>query len=274
MSIPRYTNKHLLLAAIVGAAISYGALWLSLNDSTQHGTAQHGIVQPETAAAQEQKQPLTPPNEAATKPADIEQIRKDLSTRFIGDPRTFGEKLRDFVAENTHPHTIAIACKVVADLAENPDTLTNEELISLYDNQTHPEFKRVIAQVLSLRGNNILMEKLVNEAQPALQSTNPVERSKMLIKLAKTHYAGAANTIAPLVKDGDTSVILDALLALRATGNESHIRHIENLINHSDQSVSWLAKDAIDQLQNLSSKARTKITSADIAAELPPINAS
>ena len=277
MNTPRYTNKHLLLAALVGAAVSYGALWFSLNDSMQHDR-----VQPETVAAHDQKtqaleqeqkgQPLTTPNEASTKAMDIEQIRKDLSTRFIGDPRTFGEKLRDFVAENTHPQTIAIACKVVADLAENPDTLTNDELISLYDNQTHPEFKRVLAQVLSLRGNNSLMEKLVKEAQPALKSTNPVERSEMLIKLAKTHYAGAADAIAPLVQDSDATVKLDALLALRATGNESHIRHIENLINHPDQSVSWLAKDAIEHLQNLSNKARTKITSADIAAELPPIS--
>lgn len=270
MSIPRYTRKHLLLAAGIGAAVTYGVLKFALDHTAQNeqliSTKQKQVLE------QEQKgQPLTPPNEAATKAVDIEQIRKDLSTRFIGDPRTFGEKLRDFVAEKTHPQTIAIACKVVADLAENPDTLTNDELMSLYDNQTHPEFKRVLAQVLSLRGNNILMEKLVNEAQPALKSSNPVERSKMLIKLAKTHYAGAANAIAPLVKDSDTSVILDALLALRATGNESHIRHIENLINHSDQSVSWLAKDAVDQLQNLSSKARTKLTSADIAAELPPI---
>jgi hypothetical protein len=267
MSIPRYTKKHLLLAAMVGAAISYGALRFGLD-----GTAQR-----EPVAVQEQKnqvrdQPPAPPNEAATKAVDIEQIRKDLSTRFIGDPRTFGEKLRDFVAENTYPQTIAIACKVVADLAENPDTLSNEELVSLYDNQTNKEFKRVLAQVLSLRGSNSLMEKLVAEATTALKSNNPAERRKVLLELAKTHYAGAANVIAPLVQDSDTSVKLDALLALRATGNESHIRHIENLINHPDQSVSWLANDAISQLQNLSTKARTKLTAADIAAELPLIS--
>jgi hypothetical protein len=275
MSIPRYTKKHLLLAAMVGAAISYGALRFGLDGTAQREpVAAHEQNAQALDKEQEQKeQPLTPPTEAATKPVDIEQIRKDLSTRFIGDPRTFGEKLRDFVAENTHSHTIAIACKVVADLAENPDTLTNEELVSLYDNQTNKEFKRVLAQVLSLRGSNSLMEKLVAEATTALKSNNPAERRKVLLELAKTHYAGAANVIAPLVQDSDTSVKLDALLALRATGNESHIRHIENLINHPDQSVSWLANDAISQLQNLSTKARTKLTAADIAAELPLIPA-
>lgn len=259
MSTSYYTKKHLLLAAILGAAISYGVCILTLS----------GVVQSESVRVKEQS--LQPASEAIAKTIDIEQIRKDLSTRFIGDPRTFGEKLRDFVAENTHPHTIAIACKVVADLAENPDTLTNQELISLYDNQTNRELKRVLAQVLSLRGDNMLMEKLVSEAQSALKSTNVAERRKILLELAKTHYAGAANAIAPLVNDSDTSLKLDALLALRGTGNESHISHIKNLINHPDESVRWLANDAISQLQNLSTKARTKLTSADIAAELPLI---
>jgi HEAT repeat protein len=194
-----------------------------------------------------------------------------LSTRFIGDPRTFGEKLRDFVAENTHTQTIAIVCKVVADLAENPDTLTNQELDALYRNQTNPELKRVLAQVLSLRGDNSLMEQLIAEAKPALGSENPNVRRQALNDLAKTHYAGAASAIAPLVQDSDISVTLDALLALRATGNESHIHYVEKLVNHPDQSVNWLANDVINTLQNLSTKARTKLTSADIAAELPPI---
>lgn len=276
MSIPRYTNKHILLAALVGAAVSYGAFRFALDNTIERGSVV-ALEQKNHASTQDshqnQKQLPAAPHEAAAKAMDIEQIRKDLSTRFIGDPRTFGEKLRDFVAENTYPQTIAIACKVVADLAENPDTLTNEELISLYNNQTHPELKRVIAQVLSLRGNNSLMDKQVAEAQRALKSSHPIERSKMLIKLAKTHYAGAADAIAPLVQDSDTTVTLDALLALRATGNERHIRHIENLINHPNQSVSWLAKDAIDHLQNLSTKARTKLTAADIVAELPLIPA-
>jgi len=270
MSIHRYSNKHLLLAACIGAALSYGVLSIMLDDSAQR----EKIIALENkihALEPAQKPVSVQADKAAPQALDIEQIRKDLSTRFIGDSRSFGEKLRDFVAENAHPQTIAIACKVVADLAENPDTLTNPELDSLYHNQTNTEFKRVLAQVLSLRGDNSLMEKLVAEAQISLTSADPAERRKVLVELAKTHYAGAANVIVPLMQDSDASVQLEALLALRATGNESHIRHLENLVNHSDQSVSWLANDAINQLQNLSSKARTKVSSADITAELPPL---
>lgn len=268
MSSPRYSNIHLLVAALVGAAVSYGVHRILLDDTAprEKMIALENKIQ---ALEQAQKPAFVQADQAANQAADIEQIRKDLSTRFIGDPRTFGEKLRDFVAENNHQHTIAIACKVVADLAENPDTLTNQELDSLYHNQTNTELKRVLAQVLSLRGENSLMDELVAEAQISLTSSNPVERRKVLLELAKTHYAGAANAIAPLVQDTDTSVKLDALLALRATGNESHIRYLENLLNHPDQSVSWLANDARGQLQNLSTKARTKLTSTDIAAELP-----
>jgi hypothetical protein len=43
------------------------------------------------------------------------------------------------------------------------------------------------------------------------------------------------------------------------------------LLNHPDPSVSWLANDVINNLQNLSSKARTRLNSTDIAAELPPL---
>lgn len=270
MSNPRYSNKHLVLAACIGAAVSYGALSVLLDNTAEREqiVALENKIQ---ALELVQKPVLAQQDKAAAQAPDIEQIRKDLSTRFIGDERGFGEKLRDFVADNTHQQTIAIACKVVADLAENPDTLTNQELDSLYQHQTNPEFKRVLAQVLSLRGDNSLMEKQVAEAEAALKSDNPTERRKALLELGKTHYAGAADAIAPLVQNADTSVKLDALLALRATGNESHIHYVENLVNHPDPSVSWLANDAINTLQNLSTKARTKLNSADIAAELPPL---
>lgn len=270
MSIPRYSNKHLVLAACIGAAVSYGVLSILLDDTVEREkiVALENKIQ---ALELVQKPVVAQQDNAANQAPDIEQIRKDLSTRFIGDERTFGEKLRDFVADNTHPQTIAIACKVVADLGENPDTLTNQELASLYQNQTNTDFKRVLAQVLSFRGDNSLMEKQVTEAQAALQSDKPAERQKALVELGKTHYAGAANAIALLVQDADMNVKLDALLALRATGNESHIRYVESLVNHPDPSVSWLANDVINNLQNLSSKARTKLNSADIAAELPPL---
>lgn len=260
MTTPRYSNRHLLLATLVGAVLGYSICVLVADGRTQTDpkSAANSSVVP-TAAASVDAGP------------NIEQLRKDLSTRFIGDPRTLGEKLRDFVTENPDPQSLAIACKVVADLAENSAALGNQELNFLYQNLTSKELKRVVAQALSLRGDNSLMELLISAAQPALNSSNPAERRKALTELAKTHYAGAANAIAPLLKDEDVSVKLDALLALRATGNERHIPALENLLSHPDESISWLAKDAMNSLENLSSKARTKITSADMIAELPPI---
>src|SRR6187551_93055 len=250
MSIPRYSKQHLLLATFVGAVIGYGAA---------------------SAIPLKHTEPAEVEVVATTTEPNFEQLRKDLSTRFIGDPRTIAEKLSDFVAENPGSYTIALATKTVADMAENPDTLPNDALQSLYQNQTNPDLKRVVAQVLSLRGDNSLIDKQVSEAEAALHSDKPSERQQALLELGKTHYAGAANAIAPLVQDDDTSVKLDALIALRATGNESHIHYVESLLNHPDQSVSWLANDVINNLQNLSSKARTKLSSADIAAELPPL---
>jgi len=262
MSTPRYSKQQLLLAVCVGAVIGYGTASTIPLKQTEGTASAIPLKQIERAGADEVATNTEP---------NFEQLRKDLSTRFIGDPRTIAEKLGDFLAENPGPYTIALATKTVAGMAENPDMLPNDALQSLYQNQTNPDLKRVLAQVLSLRGDNSLMDKEVDEAKAALESDTPNERQKALIELGKTHYAGAANAIVPLIQDGETSVKLDALLALRATGNESHIHYVENLLNHPDQSVSWLANDVINNLQNLSSRARTKLNSADIAAELPPL---
>ena len=255
MSQARYHRKHLLLVLCLGGLIGYGA----------HHAIYTGLHAPE--------QPLLSEETAAPEPVapaqDLEQLRKDLSTRFIGDPRTLGEKLRDFVADNAIAQTIPLACKVIADLAENPDALSNQELVELYQSQTHAELKRVVAQVLSLRGDNQLLDAYVAETAQALKSTNPVAQRAGLQALAKTRFAGAALVVVPVLQSSDTSVLLDALLALRATGNESHLGALEPLLNHSDASVSWLAQDAYKQLQNLSTRARTQISLADLSAELP-----
>lgn len=201
----------------------------------------------------------------------VEQQIKDLSTRFIGDARTLSEKLRDFIAEKADAQRVAIACKVIADLAENRDALSNQELLWLYPTQTSADVKRVVAQVLSLRGDNQLLDNYIAQLQPGL--TNPVvaERRNVLGGLAKTRYLGAAKLILPLLQDKDTSVVLDALLALRNTGNEGQLKALEKLLVHPDESVRWLAGDTANNLQMLSKKARTRVNSADIVAELPPI---
>lgn len=259
MTIPRYSRKHLLLAACVGATAGFVVSTMMFNPP-----AQTESVAPQTAAGM-------PAQEPANQAVDIEQIRKDLSTRFIGDPRTLGEKLRDFVTAHSIPQTIPIACKVIADLAENVDALSNRELAALYHSQTDADLKRVIAQVVSLRGDNTLLDKYISELETGLRSDNPAERREVLQLLAKTHYAGAASALLPALEDGDTSVKLDALLALRATGNESHAHYLEKWRGDADPSVSWLANDAFTSLQYLSTKARTRLISADIAAELPSL---
>lgn len=201
----------------------------------------------------------------------VEQQIKDLSTRFIGDNRTLSEKLRDFIAEKPDAQRVAIAAKVIADLAENRDALADQELLWLYPTQTSADVKRVIAQVLSLRGDNQLLDNYIAELQPGLANIVVAERRKVLGELGKTRYLGAAKLILPALMDRDSSVVLDALLALRNTGNESQLPAVEKLLQHPDESVRWLAGDAANNLQMLSKKARAQVNMADIVAELPPI---
>lgn len=206
---------------------------------------------------------------AATSPVD--QKIKDLSTRFVGDARSLVEKLRDFTTENPDVYHLAIACKVIADLAENRDALPDQDLIWLYPTQTSLELQRVIAQVASFRGDNHLLDNYIQQLQPGLANADPSERRKTLGELAKTRYAGAAKLILPLLKEEDASVLIDALLALRLTGNEGQLKALEPLVKHPDESIRWLARDVTSNLEMLSKKARTRLIAADIALELPPI---
>jgi hypothetical protein len=203
--------------------------------------------------------------------SDTQQVLKDLATRNDFNPRSFSERITDFLSANPSEDNIAIAAKAVVDMADNRDALPNVELEAVYQKQTDPDLKRVTAQVLSLRGDNSLLEKQISESQAGLKSDNPEIRQQTLVALAKTHYAGAADKIAPLLQDKEIGVKLDALLALRATGNENHVHLVQNLVSHPDPSVSWLANDVINNIQNLSAKARTTLSTSEIIAELPPI---
>lgn len=298
-----------LLAAAVGAAISWGAAELMSNESAQLeqiSRLEGRIVDLELALQQKElalekarswswdlAQASTSEGEASRKKvkakaiannpetADIfddeaapitvddQQIMRELGTMSESDPRSLNEKVADLMAANPHPQTVAIISHGIVELAGNTEQVPDYALESLYQSQTNPELKRVAAQVLSMRGDNRLIDKQITEAQTRLASGSAADKQKALVELAKTRYAGAVNAIAPMLKDSDTGVKLDALLALRATGNQSHIHLVEGLVNHPDPSVSWLAKDVVDTLQNLSEKARTRLASADIVAELP-----
>ena len=300
-------TKQFLLAACIGAAFTYGLVYLTEDDYSAHELAllENRIHELEALLAQKNEQLMkagdlgattpsqnlsaaknaaqTSPsvsqknNESAAEstdsagPRDTQQILKDLATRNDFNPRTFSERINDFLSANPGKDNIALATKAVVDMADNADSLPDFELEAVYQKQTDPDLKRVTAQVLSMRGDNSLLEKQITESQTGLTSDSPEVRQQALIALAKTHYAGAADKIAPLLQDKNVSVKLDALLALRATGNESHVHFVQDLVNHPDASVSWLAKDVINNIQNLSEKARTRVSSNDIVSELPPI---
>lgn len=262
MRIPLKSVIALFVAAAIGAAITYVVLMLVPGAALHCKPASSPVDQP---AAQSEVAPV-----AAT--VDIDQLLKDLRTRFINDPRSIAEKLDDFFAQDHNQKNIAIASKVIVDMAENREMLADADIEYLYQHHSDLTLKRVLAQVLSLRGDNRLLELYIAHLQKSLHKSEPPAQQKTLIELAKTHYQGAVIVIKPLLHSDDTGVLLDALLALRATGNESDIHYAEALKDHPDQSVSWLANDVINQLQYLSKKARTGLILADVIAELPPIN--
>ena len=307
--IINYSKKNLLFAALVGAAIFCGANYLVADNSNQKINAlEHKIKSLEGLLEKKEddlknmrllalrkngkndlasanavteicnqvkenkndQEQLNNNDQASTYAAPSStQVLKDLGTSSANDPRSFSEKANDLLSGDSSKEKVAIVSKGIFDMANDRENLPDYNLQSMYNNQTDPDLKRVIAQVLSNRGNNALIDNQITEAQPRLKSENPIERQNALTNLAKTHSSSAANAIAPLLHDTNIDVKLDALLALRATGNQTHVGLVENLLNDPDPAVSLLASQVIGDLRNLSDSARTMLSVADIAAELP-----
>jgi len=199
------------------------------------------------------------------------QILKDLENVSEADSRSYLEKLQELLSGTPTDEEVAIASRFVFNKAGDREGLPDYALQSLYANQHDADLRRVIAQVLSQRGNNTLLNNQIAETQARLTSPQPRDRQDALAQLAKLHSSKAVDAIAPLLQDPDTTVRLEALFALRDTGNQQHVHLVEPLLNDPDPSVRSLAGEVSGSLKNLSASARTRYSRSEIEAELPPI---
>lgn len=289
MNTRRVFPLYLAIAASLGMGVGYMIAVRANTDTAQQRQAGSRSSASATASPAAQTMSHVSPRTsryAGTGPAscerradwssanDMDRMLRDLQTLTYGDRRSFAQKLDDFLAEHPGQDGIAVASKGLFDLSDNRDVLPDRSLQSMYAEQEDPELRRVLAQVASMRGDNSLIERYIAEAGAGLRSADAAARQKALVQLAKTRYAGAADMATPLLRDEDAGVALDALLTVRATGNQRHVRFVEDLVGHPDESVRWLALDVIAQLQVLSDLARTNIVGNELAAELPPVPAS
>lgn len=211
------------------------------------------------------------PAYSAARALDVDRQVKDLLALPPDGRRDMRGKLADFLAAHPDHEGIALASRGVASLAANRDMLPDAAIAALYLEQESPEFRRVLAQVASLRGDNRLIELHAAEAGLGLHAPQAAERQRALAELARTRHVAAADLAAPLLADHDTGVVLEALLALRATGNERHVALVDALRDHPDEGVRWLARDVAGELRMLSEHARTRVAARDLEAELPPL---
>jgi HEAT repeat protein len=200
------------------------------------------------------------------------QILEALTRSSEEDGRTFNEKLTEFLSGPMDRKKLAIASMSIFDMASDPEKLSNDDLYLLYQSQEDPNLKRVIAQVYSQRGDHSLLDAYIRENQVSLKSQNPSDRQDALFRLGQTRNIRAAETATSFLLDPDSNVRINALLALRSTGNQKHLSAVHGLLNDPDPAVSALASDVISDLSNLSTSARTTLSNADIEAELPPID--
>ena len=205
--------------------------------------------------------------------ADADQQLKELLSMAWNDRRDMRDRIDDFLAGHPGSGAVAVASRGVYDLLDRPDLLSDADLGALYLEQQDPAFRRVLAQAASLRGDSSLVELHVAETAAGLHAADAVQRQQALVELARTRHVAAADRAAPLLRDQDTGVVLDALLALRASGNQRHVRMVEPLLSHPQEPVRWLARDVVEDLRTRSDQARTRVARAELAQELPPLPA-
>lgn len=288
----RASFPALAISAVLGGLLGGGAVWLLQMEARQLAEAERAVLaarlatargegaatfaspapsrRPRPAMADAALRTGTGASPQAGQALDADQALKDLLTLAWNDRRNMREKLDDLLAEHPGQVGVAIASKGVFDLGGNTDVLSDQALQALYLGQEDPAFRRVLAQVASKRGDNRLIELHVAEAGIGLDSGDATTRQQALVALARTRHVAAADLAAPLLRDADTGVVLDALLALRATGNQRHLRQVQALLQHPEEPVRWLARDVAEELRMLSDAARTRVLDRDMEAELPP----
>lgn len=286
------TRRYQILAGVSGVALVGVLIWSHLRIDALETTietlrasrgereAQPAQVQPRRRT-DEVMQPVAQQNPEGTSagsagrepgaPESSYQLLAALDADAGADPRSYAERLQALLTDHPGDEAAAIACRFIFDKATDARGLPDYALQALYANQTSPDLRRVIAQVLSQRGNDVLLENQVAAWQVALGSTQPKDRLEALNQLGKIHSVQAVDAIAPALHDSDSTVRVAALFALRDSGNQRHLNLVEPLLNDPDPSVRTLAGNVASALKNLSATARTSYSRADIEAELPPI---
>lgn len=300
------SKRSLILAALAGLVVGYAINYVATTgNSDEHeriASLENTVKTLESSLAKKEEELKSatrftaqqPPQDIVSKPSETKgvatqnkqnpiygdqpvvnaapssvDILKSLETASINDPRPFTDKLKELLSSDLNKDKMAIASRGIFDMSRDRQTLPDYALQSIYNNHSDPNLKRVIAQVLSQRGNNALLDNQISEAQAQLKSQNPSDRQAALNQLSKIHSTKAVDAIAPYLLDPDTNVKLDALQALRNTGNQKNAGLVEMLVNDPDPSVSSLANEVLANLKNLSSTARTTPSRSDIEAELP-----
>ncbi len=285
------SRKRLLrvLAVLVGVALSCALVWKIQVMATAIQAMEASLKEKEAelrkarsqsrVAEQTPQQKSTDGNaektgsEQATPRGTTGSYQKlnELEADSPNDRRSYAEKLQELLGENSTEEEAAIACRFIFNKAGDTQGLPDDALQSIYASQTNPDLRRVIAQVLSQRGNDALLNDQIVGAQAMLKSPKAWDRLDALNQLGKIHSVHAVDAIAPFLQDPDSTVRLAALFALRDSGNQRHVSLVEPMTHDPDPSVSTLAVNVASALKNLSSSARTSYSRADIESELPPI---
>lgn len=202
-----------------------------------------------------------------------EQLWLDsIRTLAADNPYEVAAELQSLLGQGASAAEIKIATRGIYELSSDINSVPDHLLTSIYDEQEDEGLRRLSAQILSMRGDNSLLEKYVDEKADQFVSEDPVDRSNALYEVSQTGHSAAVPAVMPLLNDIDSSVRMDALLALRRTGNKSHVEAARVLIDDPDPHVREMALDVLDNLGRVSETERSSMSEADIFEAHPSLH--
>ncbi|MDO6684130.1 MULTISPECIES: HEAT repeat domain-containing protein [unclassified Agarivorans] len=166
---------------------------------------------------------------------------------------------------------LAALSRLIYEWRQEPQSLPDYLVTTIYDNGHNDNLRRISAQVLAQRGDYSLLEDYVAEQSEAINSNQDHQRSQALYALSQTNNYLAVPLIQPLLNDPSASIRVDALMALRATGNGTHAAIAQELVGDSNQQISALAKEVVNLLNQLPDDARQRVSQDDIKQNTPEL---
>ncbi len=141
-----------------------------------------------------------------------------------------------------------VAALGILSLANQPEALTNADLIYINAQSENENIKARTARVLSHRGDDSLLGQLINTIEERINNASETERGREVLQLGYLQSKQAVPAIVPNLQHENEQIRLDALSALSMSGNEEEVDVVRPLLYDRSAVVRQRAELVLDVL--------------------------